>query len=156
MGINALIDFEYFAGSIDLDFLLVAMPHTLLDQKSLTTAMKVCVERGIKIVLGASFASSLLTNPNNLQVRYNYGPVPKKVRSRALELQKCCKDFNVPLMAAALQVPPFHPAVCSILPGARTAWQVEENVKNFNFAIPKELWVEMKRRYLILHDAPVE
>ena len=59
-------------------------------------------------------------------------------------------------MAAALQFPLFHPAICSILQGSRTAWQVEENVKNFNFAIPKELWVEMKRRYLILQDAPVE
>ena len=156
MGINTLIDFKFFAGSIDLDFFLVAMHYTLLDQKSLTTAMEVCVERGIKIVLGAPFASVLLTNPNNLQVRYNYGPVSKKVRSRALELQKCCKDFNVPLMAAALQFPLFHPAICSILQGSRTAWQVEENVKNFNFAIPKELWVEMKRRYLILQDAPVE
>ena len=156
MGINALIDFEFFAASINLDFFLVAMPYTLLDQKSLRTAMKVCVERGIKIVLGAPFSSGLLTNPDNHEVRYNYGPVPKKVRARAIELQKCCKDFHVPLAAAALQFPLFHPAVCSILPGARTAWQVEENIKNFNFEIPKELWVEMKRRFLILHDAPVE
>ena len=59
-------------------------------------------------------------------------------------------------MAAALQFPLFHPAVCSILLGARTARQVKENVKNFNFAIPKEIWVEMKSRYLILHDAPFE
>ena len=60
------------------------------------------------------------------------------------------------LMAAALQFPLFHPVVCSILPGARTAWQVEENVKTFKFEIPRELWVEMKRRSLILHDAPVD
>ena len=97
MGINALIDFEFFAGSIDLDFFLVAMPYTLLDQKSLTTAMKVCVKRGIKIVLGAPFASGLLTNPNNLQVRYNYGPVPKKFvtcprASKELEGLQC--SFN--------------------------------------------------------------
>ena len=156
MGINALIDFEFFAENIDIDFFLVAMPYTLLDQKSLYTAMKVCIERGVKIVLGAPFASGLLTNPDNPEVRYNYGPVPRKVRARAVELQKCCKDFHVPLMAAALQFPLFHPAVCSIVPGARTAWQVEENVKNFKFEIPKELWVEMKRRSLILHDAPVE
>ena len=156
MGINALIDFEFFAESIDIDFFLVAMPYTLLDQKSLHTAMKVCIERGVKIVLGAPFASGLLTNPDNPKVRYNYGPVPRKVRARAVELQKCCKDFHVPLMAAALQFPLFHPAVCSVVAGAQTASQIEENVKNFKFEIPKELWVEIKRRFLILHDAPVE
>ena len=64
MGINALIDFEFFASSIDLYFFLVAMPYKLLDQKSLNTAMKICIERKIKIVLGALFASGLLTNPN--------------------------------------------------------------------------------------------
>lgn len=156
MGINALIDFEFFASSIDLDFFLVAMPYTLLDQTSLNTAMQICIERGIKIVLGAPFASGLLTNPNNPEVRYNYGPVPEKVRAHAIKIQDCCKDFNIPLMAAALQFPLFHPAVCSIVPGSRTARQVEENVKNFNFTIPKELWPELKRRDLIAHNAPTK
>ena len=71
MGINALIDFEFFMESIDIDFFLVAMPYTLLDQKSLHTAMKVCIERGVKIVLGAPFASGLLTNLDNPKVRCN-------------------------------------------------------------------------------------
>ena len=155
MGINAPIDFEFFAESIDIDFFLVAMPYTLLDQKSLHSAMKVCIERGVKIVLGAPFASGLLTNPDNPEVCYNYGPVPRKVSARAVEIQKCCKDFRVPLMAAALQFPLFHPAVCFVVTDARTAWQFEENVKDFKFEIPKQLWVEMKRRFLILHDAPV-
>ena len=121
MGINALIDFEFFMESIDIDFFLVAMPYTLLDQKLSHTAMKVCIERGVKIVLGAPFASGLLTNPDNPEVRYNYGPVHRKVRASAVEFQRCCKDFHVPLMAAALQFPLFHPAVYSVLRGARTA-----------------------------------
>lgn len=155
MGINALVDFEFFANRIDLDFFLVAMPYTLLDQNSLNTAMKRCIERGIKIVVGSPFASGLLTNPTNPDARYNYGPVPDEVRERAIELQVCCKHFNVPLMAAALQFPLFHPAVCSIIPGARTAHQIISNMKSFNFDIPKELWAEMKKRDLIVQDAPI-
>lgn len=156
MGINALVDFEFFAECIDLDFFLVAMPYTLLDQKSLTTAMAKCLERGIKIVIGSPFASGLLTNPKNPNVRYNYGPVPDDVRARAIGLQACCEEFNVPLMAAALQFPLFHPAVCSIIPGARTASQITGNIENFNFDIPIKLWEEMKSRDLILLEAPTE
>jgi D-threo-aldose 1-dehydrogenase len=156
MGINALVDFEFFAERVDLDFFLVAMPYTLLDQKSLNTAMKKCIERGIRIVLGSPFASGLLTNPKNPIARYNYGPVPDDIRARAIGLQECCEEFNVPLMAAALQFPLFHPAVCSIIPGARTAEQITGNIENFNFDIPKELWAEMKARDLIVYDAPIE
>ena len=155
MGINALVDFEFFADRVELDFFLVAMPYTLLDQDSLNTAMKRCVERGIKIVVGSPFASGLLTNPTNPDVRYNYGPVPDDIRARAIGLQDCCAEFNVPLMAAALQFPLLHPAVYSIIPGARTARQITGNVDNFNFVIPKELWGEMKNRGLIVQDAPI-
>ena len=156
MGINSLVDFDFFAGHIDLDFFLVAMPYTLLDQNSLDTAMKKCIERGIKVVLGSPFASGLLTNPKNPNVRYNYGSVPANIRARAIKLQECCAEFNVPLMAAALQFPLFHPAVCSVIPGARTADQIKGNIKNFNFDIPKKLWAEMKNRDLIVSDAPTE
>ena len=156
MGINSLVDFDFFAGHIDLDFFLVAMPYTLLDQNSLYTAMKKCIERGIRVVLGSPFASGLLTNPKNPNVRYNYGPVPANIRARAIKLQECCAEFNVPLMAAALQFPLFHPAVCSVIPGARTADQIKGNIRNFNFDIPKKLWAEMKNRDLIVYDAPTE
>lgn len=155
MGINALVDFEFFADRVDLDFFLVAMPYTLLDQISLNTAMKRCVERGIKIVVGSPFASGLLTDPANPDARYNYGPVPDDIRARAIGLQDCCQEFDVPLMAAALQFPLLHPAVVSIIPGARTAHQITGNMENFNFDIPKQLWVELKKRGLIVQDAPI-
>ena len=132
------------------------MPYTLLEQAALNTAMQLCLDRGIKIVIGSPFASGLLTNPTNPEVRYNYGPVPDDVRSRAIGLQECCNDLDVPLMAAALQFPLLHPAVCSVIPGARTARQISGNMDNFNFDIPKELWAEMKNRKLIVANAPVE
>ena len=155
MGINALVDFEFFVERIELDFFLVAMPYTLLEQNALNTAMQTCLDRGIKIVIGSPFASGLLTNPTNPDVRYNYGPVPDDIRARAIGLQECCNDFEVPLMAAALQFPLLHPAVCSIIPGARTARQISGNMRNFSFDIPAELWAEMKSRKLIVENAPV-
>ena len=155
IGINALVDFEFFAERIDLDFFLVAMPYTLLEQAALNTAMQTCLDRGKKIVIGSPFASGLLTNPSNPDVRYNYGSVPDDMRSRAIGLQECCNDFDVPLMAAALQFPLLHPAVCSIIPGARTARQISGNMDNFNFDIPGRLWSEMKNRKLIVANAPV-
>lgn len=155
MGINALVDFEYFANRLPVGFFLVAMPYTLLDQDALHSAMKVCLARNIKIVIGAPFASGLLTDPTNPDILYNYGPVPADKRQRAIDLGRLCAEFDVPLMAAALQFPLFHEAVCSIIPGAVSGDQVSGNAKNFNRDIPQELWVEMKNRGLIHSDAPI-
>ena len=83
------------------------MPYTLLDQNSLDTAMKKCIEHCLLNVLGSPFASGLLTkkNPN---VRYNYGSVPANIRARAIKLQECCASIQ---SNGCSVFPLFHPAV---------------------------------------------
>jgi hypothetical protein len=43
-----------------LDFFLVALPHTLLDQQVLDREFPRCVEKGVGVVIGAVFASGIL------------------------------------------------------------------------------------------------
>ena len=154
MGINALEDFERVAGWIEVDFFLVAMPYTLLDQASLNGPMAACVERGIHVVVGAPFVSGLLTDPSKPGLMYAYGPVPDDVRARALAIEAACREHGVPLMAAALRFPLLHPAVVSVIPGAVAPEQVRQNVANAGVAIPGELWATLKARGLIDPDAP--
>ena len=49
MGINTNQALEEVATQVDLDFCLVAMPYTLLDQESLTRGMKTCLDRGVSV-----------------------------------------------------------------------------------------------------------
>lgn len=155
MGINIHDDFEFFADWIDVDFFLVAMPYTLLDQSSLNGPMERCVARGIKIIVGAPFASGLLTNPSDPSLSYNYGPTPPDVRAKALAIEAHCRQHGVPLMAAALQFPLHHPSVVSVIPGAVSADQARQNAHNAGIAIPPELWADLKRDGLIADGAPV-
>jgi D-threo-aldose 1-dehydrogenase len=155
MGINALEDFERVAGWIEVDFFLVAMPYTLLDQAALYGAMKRCEERGVKVVIGAPFASGLLTDPSAPGLMYGYGPVPEEVRARALAIEEVCRAHDVPVMAAALQFPLMHPAVVSVIPGAVTPDQVRQNAENVGRPIPGELWATLKARGLIDEGSPV-
>jgi D-threo-aldose 1-dehydrogenase len=155
MGINALEDFSRVADWIELDFFLVAMPYTLLDQAALHGPMRRCEERGIKVIIGAPFASGLLTNPSAQGLMYGYGPVPDDVRARALAIEAACREHEAPLMAAALQFPLLHPAVVSVIPGAVTPAQVRQNAANVARAIPGELWAALKARGLIDEAAPV-
>ena len=61
----------------------------------------------------------------------------------------------MPLKAAALQFPLAYPAVVSIIPGARTADEVEENFRMVEHFIPAEFWADLRSRGLLPEEAPV-
>ena len=155
MGINALDDFARIANWIAVDFFLVAMPYTLLDQAALHGPMARCVERGIAIVIGAPFASGLLADPEAAGALYNYAPAADDIRAKARAIAAVCARHGVPLRAAALQFPLLHPAVVSVIPGAVSPAQARDNAANARRAIPGELWAALKSAELIDPDAPV-
>ena len=59
-----------------LDFTLVAMPYTLLDQASLHTGMAACLERDVSVIIGAPFASGILVTGSRRGAKYAYGKAP--------------------------------------------------------------------------------
>jgi D-threo-aldose 1-dehydrogenase len=154
MGINDLAAFTHFADWIDVDFFLVAMPYTLLDQSSLHGPMAACIQRGIKVIIGSPFASGLLTNPSNPNLTYNYAPVPDGIRAKAMAIDATCRAHDVPIMAAALQFPLLHPAVVSVIPGAISPDQVRQNAANMALPIAPDLWTDLKTKGLIDPDTP--
>jgi D-threo-aldose 1-dehydrogenase len=73
---------------------------------------------------------------------------------RVRRIEAVCKRHRVPLAAAALQFPYGHPAVATVIPGARTRAEVEQNVALLQVAIPADLWHELKAEGLMRSDAP--
>ncbi len=155
MGINTLEDFEFMVDAVDVDFFLVAMPYTLMDQGALPGPMAKCLDRGIRLVIGAPFASGILADPENPNQRYNYHPASDEHRAKALALRDIAESHGVSLAAAALQFPLLHPAVQSVIPGAVTPVQARQNCANATADIPSEMWLEMKAAKLISPDAPI-
>jgi D-threo-aldose 1-dehydrogenase len=60
----------------------------------------------------------------------------------------------VPLKAAALQFILAHPAIVSVIPGARSVEEVEEDLRMVESPIAPELWADLKGAGLIAADAP--
>ena len=73
---------------------------------------------------------------------------------KAARIGAICARHDVPLRAAALQFILAHPAIVSVIPGARSLAEVEENVRMLELPIPGELWGELKQAGLIVADAP--
>jgi D-threo-aldose 1-dehydrogenase len=155
MGMNTLEDFTAIAPWIDVDFFLVALPYTLADQAALHGPMAVCAQRGIKVVIGAPFASGLLATPSAPGVMYAYAPAAPAMVKKALAIEAVCARHRVPLGAAALQFPLLHPAVVSVIPGAVSGAQVAQNAENLALPIPAELWGDLKMQGLIDPDSPI-
>jgi D-threo-aldose 1-dehydrogenase len=155
MGINTLQALETVAPIVDLDFVLVAMPYTLLDQASLRTGMAECVRRGVSVVVGAPFASGILATGSGGTSKYGYANAPSEVQRKVRGIEAVCKAHGVTLPAAALQFVLAHPAVVAEIPGAARPVEVEQNVGAFGTKIPASFWSDLKAEGLIDPEAPV-
>jgi D-threo-aldose 1-dehydrogenase len=70
-------------------------------------------------------------------------------------IEQVCAEFDVPLRAAALQFPLGHPAVTSVIPGARTIAEFDQNLALATRAVPPAFWQALADRALIRPDAPL-
>ena len=155
MGINTPTALETTATQVPLDFALVAMPYTLIDQQTLHTGMKACLDRGVSVIIGAPFASGILVTGSKSTAKYGYANAPAEVQQKVRGIEEVCAAHKVALPAAALQFPLAHPAVVSVIPGAARPNEVVENIGSLEAAIPAGFWADLKSRGLIDKDAPV-
>jgi D-threo-aldose 1-dehydrogenase len=154
-GFNIGATVSRYLDLFDMDFFLIAMRYTLLEQEVLDLEFPRCEERGVGIVVGGTFNSGILATGAIPGARYNYAPAQADVMSRVAKIEAVCKRYNVPLPAAALQFPLGHPIVASVIPGAISSKQVGLNLAAFNHPVPADLWAELKHEKLIRADAPV-
>lgn len=154
VGMNWAEPLAEFAEAGDFDCFLMAGRYTLLEQDSLDTLLPMAEAQGSSIIAGGVYNSGLLVDPGP-DATYDYEPATDDVISKAQELQSVCQDFDVPLRAAALQFPLGHPAVSSIVVGARTPEEVTDNLVMFQQDIPSALWQNLKDQGLVRCDAPI-
>ena len=153
-GVNELGTFPQILDRGEVDFFLVALPYTLLDQDALDVEFPRCAERGVAIVIGAVFASGILATGPTPDSRYAYAPAPEPVKAKVRRIEAVCRRHGVPLAAAALQFPLAHPLVAAIIPGAHTVEVLKNNLALMRHVIPSDLWTELKAEELLRRDAP--
>lgn len=154
-GINNANMIQRLLNQIPLDFLLVAMPYTLLDQTVLDEDFPACERNGVGVVIGAPYASGILVTGPQPQAEYNYGPANSEVLQKVTKMQQICARHGLPLAAAALQFPLAHPLVASVIPGMLDPAQVHQNLQWFQHPIPADCWQELRHEGCLHPLAPV-
>ncbi len=139
-GMNQTRMLARFATEADFDCFLVAGRYTLLDRSAADELFPLCEQRGIAVVCGGVYNSGVLCGGTT----YDYAPTSTAVKQRVRELEAICARHDVPLKAAAIQFPLRHAAVTSVVIGARSSQEIEENVRMFEIDIPDTLWRDLR------------
>jgi D-threo-aldose 1-dehydrogenase len=147
-GMNFTAPLTRFVRETDVDAVLCAGRYTLLDQSALADLLPAAAERGASVVIGGVYNSGVLADPR-AGATYDYQRAPREVVARAQQLDAVCREFGVPLKAAATQFPFGASAVATVLTGARTAAEITENVAMFEHPIPAQLWSRLVERGLL-------
>ncbi len=154
-GMNQAEMLARFAREGDFDCFLLAGRYTLIDHSGLAELMPLCVEKKISIVIGGPYNSGILAGGALSGAKFDYKAAPPEVVERVRKVEEVARRHGVPLKAAALQFPLAHPAVASVIPGARSAAEVEENFRLMSVAIPADFWQELRSEQFLPKEAPV-
>jgi D-threo-aldose 1-dehydrogenase len=143
---------ERIADTVDLDFLVVAGPYTLLDTRALDRVLPLCASRRMGAIIASPFAGGWLLAPE--RAGYMYGETPQAVRDKTERIGRICRDHGVPIGAVALQFVLAHPVVAATIPGARSANETTEARRLVQIDVPSTLWTALKRDGLLDERAP--
>ena len=144
-----------FAKTGEFDCFLLAGRYTLLDQSALRLFLPYCSAHGISVIAGGPFNSGILAADSFEDAPFNYSTAAEPIVKRAAAIRHICQEHNVPLKAVALQFILAHPAIASVIPGARSASELDENAAMLDVEIPPDLWERLKEAELIDLAAPV-
>lgn len=155
MGLNVAGSLDTYATMVPLDFCIVAMPYTLLDQSALAHGMQRCIDENISVIIGAPYASGILATGPVEGARYRYGLASPEILDKTRRIAAVCAAHGVALPAAALQFPLGHPAVVAVIPGGVNAAEVRSNVGHFEAAIPAGFWSDLRAERLVEDGTPL-
>jgi D-threo-aldose 1-dehydrogenase len=106
------------------------------------------------VVAGGPYNSGILAVGPREGATFNYRAVAPDMMERARRIRAVCERHGVPLRAAALQFILAHPAIASVIPGARSVAEVEDNIKMVEWPIPDAFWMELRHEGLVAAAAP--
>ncbi|RDJ21856.1 aldo/keto reductase [Bosea caraganae] len=155
IGVNETEMCERFARAGDFDVMLLAGRYTLLEQGALDGFLPLAVEKKIAIILAGVFNSGILATGAQAGAHYNYRAAAPEIIARVARIEAICHAHGVLLPQAALAFAGAHPAVASVVLGAITPEQVQQNLALFAKPTPAQLWSDLKSEGLLPAHAPV-
>jgi D-threo-aldose 1-dehydrogenase len=100
----------------------------------------VASERAVAALNAAPYGSGILAKGPDAYARYEYTEAPKEMVEQVRAMRDACREFEVPLAAAALQFSLKDPRIVSTIVGMSRPERVEQTLNLATHPIPAELW----------------
>lgn len=156
LGVNETESVVGVAREFQIDCALIAGRYTLLNHAPLHSDFEELLRRNVSVIAGGIFNSGILaTGANATGVTYDYGKVPAPIIERVRAIETVCNEYSVSLPAAAMQFVYAHPAVSTLVMGAKSAAEVRQNVQAIGEVIPAAFWEALKSEALLPGSAPL-
>ena len=113
--------------------------YTLVDRTA-EPLLDVATKIGVAALNAAPYGSGILAKGPDAYSRYMYEEAPQKLVERVRAIERTCKEFDVPLAAAALQFSLRDRRVVSTIVGISRPERVTQTIELAAHPIPDELW----------------
>ena len=130
---------------VETDLFQVAISHnryTLLNTEA-DAFWDTCARHGVAAVNAAPYGSGILAKGPSAYPRYMYEKAPEQLLDRAMKLQAICRNYNVPLAAAALQFSLRDPRIASTIVGISRPERLADTIALAQQTLPEQLWGEI-------------
>ncbi|PNW10872.1 aldo/keto reductase [Microbacterium testaceum] len=149
-GMNADAPLAELIRRADVDVVMCAGRYTLLDDSAAADLLPLARERGVRVVAAGVFNSGLLGAPRPpADATYDYRPGSPEILARANAIADVAERYGVTLPDLAVAFALRHPAVVSVVLGARGRRQVAQNLDRAATPIPDDLWDELAATGLV-------
>ena len=157
LGVNEIKVCEAALDVGQFDCFLLAGRYTLLEQNGCLELFSRCLATNTSIIAGGPFNSGILaTGVTDLQNgNYNYVPATAEIIERVSAIEAICREFDISLAAAALQLPLAHSAVASVIPGLASVASVNQALNWIETKSPAQFWNVLKEHNLLAADVPI-
>jgi D-threo-aldose 1-dehydrogenase len=99
----------------------------------------IAAQRGVAALNAAPYGSGILAKGPDTYARYEYREAPQEMVESVREMQSACREFGVPLAAAALQFSLRDSRVVSTIVGISRPERVRQTIELATHPIPREL-----------------
>jgi D-threo-aldose 1-dehydrogenase len=151
-GMNHVAPLVRIVREADVDCILLAGRHTLLDHSASAQLLPLCRERRVSVIAGGVLNSGILADPRD-GATFDYEPAGAAMLKRARAIAAACERHGVPLPVAATAFPLRHPAVACVLVGARSPREVAADIEGLRHPIPGALWTDLVSAGLLPEQA---
>lgn len=113
--------------------------YTLLN-RSAEPLIEMAAQRGLAVLNAAPYGSGILAKGPDAYARYAYQDASEQMVAQVRQIVEICKEYDVPLAAAALQFSTRDPRITSTVVGMSKPERLAQTMELALHPIPDELW----------------